>query len=84
MTIKPSDLSIAQRDAVMLLTADKGLTTREIGAAIKVKNPTALLDSLRNRGIARATGHYSPARCKWTLTESGLELQAQIVKALPN
>jgi len=79
------DLSVQQRNAILLLSTTEGFTTGQIAEKLGTGRGTAsMLDSLRNRGVVKALGHYSPVRCKWLLTDAGVEVQKQLKDALPN
>jgi DNA-binding MarR family transcriptional regulator len=84
MSAKIEDLSAAQKQTLLLLSKTKGYTTKEVGEHLKMKNPTAMLSAMRERGLVRAVGHYSPSRSKWMLTDEGIEMQKKVIKALPN
>lgn len=80
MAANPKDFSDQQRAVILMLSLTAGMTARQINAALNVKSSTALLDSLRNRGVAKSVGHYAPMRCKWLLTDAGAALQKAILK----
>lgn len=85
MSTNTKDLSEPQRKALLVMSATMpGLTTKEIEAKTSIKNAKTMLDVLRQRGLVKAHGHYSPSRCYWTLTLVGLDVQKLILAALPN
>lgn len=77
--MNPKDFSKQQIDVILLLSPTAGLTTKEINSKVHAKTTLVLLDSLRNRGVAKASGHYAPGRCKWVLTDAGAQLQRELL-----